>query len=115
MRFRKNVSKEKQEVLVQQLKQYKKEMEMTQEERRELEKWVASGNSPYDNGDYVYGENGWPLDYVSAIRAVDEQIEWFRSLSPEEQQELLPPEETNQEQPICEVELPFEEELPFQL
>ncbi|MGL6197829.1 MAG: hypothetical protein ACRC3H_02740 [Lachnospiraceae bacterium] len=91
MRFRKNISREKQEVLEQQLKQYKKEMEMTQAERRELDKWVASGNSPYDNGDYVYGENGWPLDYLSAQRAADEYIEWFRSLSPKEQPELLQP------------------------
>lgn len=117
MWFRKNVSIEKQEVLVELLKEYKKEIKMTPEERRELEKWVASGNSPYDNGDYAYGENGRPLDFVSAIRAVDEEIEWFRSLSPEEQEELLRPslEETDSDQPRCGTGLPFDEELPFQI
>jgi hypothetical protein len=115
MRFRKNVSIEKQEVLVELLKKNKKEMEMTLEERQELEKWVASGNSPYDNGDYVYGGNGWPLDFVSANRSVNEEIKWFRSLSPEEQKELLSPspEETDHEQPLCEIGLLTDEELPF--
>lgn len=53
MRFRKNVSAEHREFLQEQLKQYKKEMIMTKDELRELEKWVASGRSPYDNGDYI--------------------------------------------------------------
>ena len=45
MRFRKNVSAEHREFLQEQLKQYKKEMIMTKDELRELEKWVASGRS----------------------------------------------------------------------
>lgn len=48
MRFRKNVPAEHREFLQEQLKQYKKEMTMTKNELRELEKWVASGRSPYD-------------------------------------------------------------------
>ena len=51
MRFRKNVPAEHREFLQEQLKQYKKEMIMTKDELRELEKWVASGRSSYDNGD----------------------------------------------------------------
>lgn len=50
---------------------------------------MAAGNSPYDNGDYIYGENGWPMDFVSALRFEEEHLEWFRSLSEGEQQELL--------------------------
>lgn len=50
---------------------------------------MAAGNSPYDNGNYIYGENGWPMDFVSALRFEEEQLEWFRSLSEGEQQELL--------------------------
>lgn len=42
MRFRKNVPAEHREFLHEQLKQYKKEMTMTKNELRELEKWVAS-------------------------------------------------------------------------
>lgn len=45
MRFRKNVPAEHREFLQEQLKQYKKEMTMTKNELRELEKWVASGRS----------------------------------------------------------------------
>lgn len=90
---------------------------MTEEERRKLEKWVASGNSPYDNGCYVYGENGWPLDFVSAMRTVEGEMEWFRSLSPEEQEGLLcqTPEETGDAQHLCRIAQPFDEELPFRI
>ena len=69
-------------------KKYEKEMAMTSEERKELHKWVASGRSPYDNGDYIYGENGWPMDFVSAMRFEADQMEWFASLSEEEKQAL---------------------------
>lgn len=89
MRFHKNVPQENREVLTIQLKQYEKEMAMTSEERRELHKWVASGRSPYDNGDYICSENGCPMDFVSALRFVDEQIKWFESLSEEEKEAFL--------------------------
>lgn len=89
MRFRKNVPAEHREVLKEQLKQYKKEMNLTKEELRELERWVSSGHSPYDNGNLIYGENGWPLDYVSALRAESEMLEWFNGLSEEEREKYL--------------------------
>ena len=77
MRFRKNVPAEHREFLQEQLKQYKKEITMSKDELRELEKWVASGRSPYDNGDYIYSENGCPMDFVSAMRFQDEIYEWI--------------------------------------
>lgn len=122
MRFHKNVPQENREILTEQLKKYEKEMTMTSEERRELHKWVAKGHSPYDNGDFIYGENGWPMDFVSALRFVDDQLEWFESLSEEEQEALLhnnePQYDTQMDEPVfcvapylCEVDL--DEELPF--
>lgn len=70
MRFRKNVPAEHREFLQEQLKQYKKEITMSKDELRELEKWVASGRSPYDNGDYIYSENGaqWTLSAEAAFQ-----------------------------------------------
>lgn len=89
MRFHKKVSIEKRERLLQQLRKYEKEVTMTTEERRELRKWVARGESPYDNGNNIHGENGWPMDFVNAMRFVSDQTEWFMSLSEEEQQKLI--------------------------
>lgn len=89
MRFYKNVPQENRELLTEQLKKYEKEMVMTSEERRELRKWVAKGRSPYDNGDYIYGENGWPMDFVSAMRFVEEETEWFRNLPDDEKEKYL--------------------------
>lgn len=122
MRFHKNVPQENREILTEQLKKYEKEMTMTSEERRELHKWVAKGRSPYDNGDFIYGENGWPMDFVSALRFVDDQLEWFASLSEEEQEALLhnnePQYDTQMDAPVfcvgsylCEADP--DEELPF--
>ena len=40
----------------------------TPEEKAELKVWVMSGHDPYDNPYSVWGENGLPLDYISALR-----------------------------------------------
>lgn len=46
-------------------------------------------SSPYDNGDYIYSENGCPMDFVSAMRFQDEMYEWWMSLSEEEREQEL--------------------------
>lgn len=85
MRFCKNVTGETREFLMQQLKEYERETEMTKEERRLLHQWVASGRSPYDNGDYIYGAGG-PIDFISALRTAQELQNWFESLTEKEKQ-----------------------------
>lgn len=72
MRFHRNVSMELKNLLSAQLQQYEKTMAMTNEERGELRQWVMSGNSPYDNGWYLCSENGCPLDFVTALRIVED-------------------------------------------
>lgn len=122
MRFHKNVPQENRELLTEQLKKYEKEMKMTSEERRELHKWVARGRSPYDNGDYICGENGCPMDFVSALRFMDEQMEWYESLSDEEKDTLChnnePQYDTQMDEPVFCMSsylgtLDPNEELPF--
>jgi len=51
------------------MKDYLKEIpDATPEEKAELKEWVTTGHSPYDNPYSVWGEDGFPLDYISAIR-----------------------------------------------
>lgn len=88
MKFQKNVSVENRALLKKQLKDYKKETSMTREELRELNRWVSEGNSPYDNGDYIYTEYGVPMDFISALRFQKEHIEWLRSLPTDEQEKV---------------------------
>ena len=64
-------------------------MTLTEEELRELEQWVSRGNSPYDNGDYIYTDQGYPMDFVNAMRFQKEQYEWLMSLSDEEREKEL--------------------------
>ena len=62
------------------------------------------------------------MDFVSALRFVDEQLEWFASLSEEEQEALLhhnePQYDTQADEPVicanaylCDIDP--DEELPF--
>lgn len=120
MRFHKSVSEECKELLVGQLEKYKSETEMTKEERKELHKWVAAGNSPYDNGDYIYSDNGWPMDFVHACRFVEEQLEWFKNLSEEEKEKFLREQrgeyDTEIDEPVimaCDYSFDTDANLPF--
>ena len=89
MKFCKNISKEKQETLLAQLMDYENNLQMTEEERKSLHAWVAEGKSPYDNGDYIYREDGSLMDFISAIRFTDEQIRHFRNLTAGEKNKIL--------------------------
>ena len=84
MRFKKKVTEEEKEFLTELLKQYKSEMPMSDEVRKELHKWVAAGNSPYENGSMCYGAGGL-IDFITAFRSEKDRQEWFDSLTPEEQ------------------------------
>lgn len=86
MRFHRHVTREVRELLTEQLKEYESRTPMSREERRELHDWVAEGKSPYDNGDYICGESGLPLDFISTLRASRELQDWFASLSEEEKE-----------------------------
>lgn len=73
MRFNRNIPKENREYLRNELKKYESEFDdMTKAEKDALHKWVASGRSPYDNGDYVCYEGGCPVDFISALRMWEE-------------------------------------------
>lgn len=88
MKFQKKVSAENRVLLKKQFDDYKKEVSMSREELRELTKWVLGGNSPYDNGDYIYTEYGVPMDFISALRFQKEHLEWLRSLPADEQENV---------------------------
>ena len=86
MRLHKNIPQEVRAFLQAQLKEYEANTPMSKEERRELHEWVAKGRSPYDNGDYICGAGGYPLDFISALRAEKELQDWFDSLSEAEKE-----------------------------
>lgn len=86
MRFHRHVKQEVRIFLLEQLKEYEANTPMSKEERKELHDWVAKGRSPYDNGDYICGSGGYPLDFISALRAERELRDWFDSLSEEEKE-----------------------------
>lgn len=86
MKFHRHVTQEVRTFLLEQLKEYEANTPMNKKERKALHDWVANGRSPYDNGDYICGDNGFPLDFISAFRAEKELRDWFDSLSEEEKE-----------------------------
>ncbi|MBR2048855.1 MAG: hypothetical protein IJ960_09705 [Oscillospiraceae bacterium] len=73
MRFHRNISAELRNILSAQLQDYEKATDMCIEERRELRQWVLAGHSPYDNGWYLCNEDGCPLDFIHALRIVEDE------------------------------------------
>lgn len=71
MRFQKKVPREIRTTLSNDLQQYVKEVSMNAREYSELRKWVQSGRSPYDNGWYIATDAGTPMDFVNALRIVE--------------------------------------------
>jgi len=95
MRFNRNVSPELREALLEQLKEYKKEMKMSRSELSELNKWVSEGHSPYENGDFYYFEGGYPMDFVSALRFDRELIEMKEIYNTETESIVFIPQEAS--------------------
>ena len=110
MRFHKNMSMEKQEHLTEELKNYEMCTQISAEERWELHKWVAAGNSVHDNPNYISGEDGWPMAFVEAFRADIALCEEMASLSSEELDEFYHQQDLGRDSPPKSdnlAELPF--------
>jgi len=67
--------RERQAMLHRELKEYEATIsDLTVAERKELREWVAEGNSAYDNGCYMAGEDGNPMDYITANRITADMV-----------------------------------------
>lgn len=51
------------------------EMNATEEELKELKKWIKSGGDFYDNPNYVCDLSGFPMNFIEAKRFIKECIE----------------------------------------
>ncbi|MCR4884463.1 MAG: hypothetical protein K6A68_12880 [Clostridiales bacterium] len=49
----------------------------TPEEKNALRSWVRSGHSPFENGWYVATESGGPMDFISAMRFLEEEYQEY--------------------------------------
>ena len=60
------------------MRQYLKDFpDATPEEKRDLSRWVRSGHSPYDNGDYIATDSGGPMDFIRARRFLEEEYQEY--------------------------------------
>lgn len=86
--FKKKLSKEHRDFLLELLDKYETAYAMTKPEREELYLWVADGNSPYDNPSLFYDEGGRPMDFISALREEEYMRQEHESMPPEEHAEF---------------------------
>ena len=49
----------------------------TPEEKEALRSWVRAGNSPYENDSYVATESGGPMDFISAMRFLENEYQEY--------------------------------------
>ncbi len=75
--------------LLQELNEYEKVTPMTDEERRLLREWVASGRSVHDNGSFACLDGGAPMDFLDVYRAEKEEQDLVNSMGPEERRRYL--------------------------
>jgi hypothetical protein len=74
--------------------------DLTDEERDDLYKWVESGNSAYDNPHYYSDERGNPMDYISTMRVIEEQVAEMESAQ-------TIPKRAHENDDVDEIEPPF--------
>jgi hypothetical protein len=68
-------AKDVRDVLRKELREYEVTLGyMTPEERVELHGWVAEGNHAICNPWHMAGDDGYPLDYITAIRIVEDML-----------------------------------------
>jgi hypothetical protein len=56
---------------------------LTDEEKKDLGEWVASGHSVYDNPYFLYDESGCPMSFIEGCRFAEELWEGHDSHSGE--------------------------------
>ena len=49
----------------------------TPDEIRDLRRWVRSGHSPYENGDFISTESGGPMDFIRARRFLEDEYQEY--------------------------------------
>ena len=72
MTFSVKVPPELRRVLRKEYADYTAETDMTQTERESLREWVSKGNSPYSNPANIADDKGDEVDFVEALRIMDE-------------------------------------------
>ena len=75
--------------LKEELEKFKETHPMTPEELKAIESWVNEGNSVYDNPSLIYGENGYPLDFLAAYRDDEDTRNTLNAMSKEERETYL--------------------------
>lgn len=105
MKFWKKVPQEVRTILSEQYQQYVKEVPTTPAERKQLQDWVRSGHSPYDNGWYIATEAGAPMDFINALRMSEDMEDMIPEYDTQSDDVVFIPDDLKEADPF--------EELPF--
>lgn len=84
MKFNKHLSKEIQEMLEKQYKEYIKNTPMTKKEQRAVREWVKDGHSVYENPRGAWYEGQVPVEFLRIYREEEYIRQHTKGMNPEE-------------------------------
>ncbi len=84
MKFNKHLSKEIQEMLEKQYKEYIKNTPMTKKEQRAVREWVKDGHSVYENPSGAWNEGQVPVEFLTIYREEEYIRQHTKGMNPEE-------------------------------
>lgn len=84
MKFNKHLSKEIQEMLEKQYKEYIKNTPMTKKEQRAVREWVKDGHSVYENPRGAWYEGQVPVEFLTIYREEEYIRQHTKGMNPEE-------------------------------
>lgn len=125
MKFNKHLSKEIQEMLEKQYKEYIKNTPMTKKEQRAVREWVKDGHSVYENPSGAWNEGQVPVEFLTIYREEEYIRQHTKGMNSEESRRFALeyygwsdkkelPEQCGEPDLVFNFQINENEELPFQ-
>lgn len=68
LKFKKYIPDDVRSILERQYSEYLRNNKLSKKEKPLLYEWICTGRSPYDNELGLYGTDGIPIDFITAMR-----------------------------------------------
>ena len=68
LKFKKSITEDVRSILEKQYSEYLENNKLSKKEKTLLYEWVCTGRSPYENELGLYGTDGIPIDFITAMR-----------------------------------------------
>ena len=84
-----SMNKDKQFLLLEELKEYEKHTELSDDERAILHEWVNAGNSVHENASLAEDGHGHYLDFIDVYREEQDMLNTLSTMNDEEKEDFI--------------------------